>query len=148
MKKFIAMLSSVVLCCSYSPVYVKAAETAEKNLITVENSPELWERFLKYDLCIFDYDFFTDDKKDLCKFIFETELNFDDTIICERVIRILVGYDVGERVTLDAVKQTPHIADKALYCRNGALEVYANSIDGVPDIKHTDYDCYEFEYWA
>ena len=73
MKKFIATLSAVVLCCSYSPVYTNAVEDAYvTDDITVENSPELWERFLKYDLCITDYDSLTDDEKDLCRFILET----------------------------------------------------------------------------
>ena len=80
MKKIITILLVFVLCCSYSPVHVKAVETAENNLITSENSPELWERFLKYDLCILDYNSLADEEKDLCKFIFETELNSEDTI--------------------------------------------------------------------
>lgn len=43
----------------------------------------LWDKFLKYDLCITDYDSLTYEEKDLCKFIFETERSSTDTIRCK-----------------------------------------------------------------
>ncbi|MDE6425175.1 MAG: leucine-rich repeat protein [Ruminococcus sp.] len=148
MKKFIAMLSAFIIYFVSVPIYVNAVEETDMTSnITVENNLELWERFLKYDLCILDYDALTGDKKDICRFIFETELNSPDTIVCERARRILAGYDVGERVTLGAVKKTPCIVDKILYCYNGVWGDTYDYIDCVPDIMHIDYDCGEIEYW-
>ncbi len=149
MKKFVALILSCVLCCTYSPVCVNAVEMIEDTQVTVENSPELWERFLKYDLCILDYDSLTGEEKDLCKFIFETELNSEDTIICERARRILGGYDVGRRATLEDTEKYYDFADfnhMYAYCYNKQdyMKVY---LDIVPDIKHLDwYNCYN-EYW-
>ncbi|MCM1508004.1 MAG: leucine-rich repeat protein [Ruminococcus flavefaciens] len=89
MKKFIAFM----LALSAMPFSVLT--------VHAENIPDysLWDRFIKYDLRITDYDALSDEEKDLCKFIFETERSADDTIICERARRILAGYDVGERIT-------------------------------------------------
>lgn len=149
MKKIITILLVFVLCCSYSPVHVKAVETAENNLITSENSPELWERFLKYDLCILDYNSLNDEEKDLCKFIFETELNSEDTIICERARRILAGYDVGRRVTIEDTENYYDFADFD-YLYNYITDAYCYErpyLYSVPDIKHIDFDVNYNEYW-
>ena len=153
MKKFIAMLSVVVLCCSYSPVCVNAVEeTSDVGSITVENSPELWERFLKYDLCILDYDSLTDEDKDLCRFIFETELNSKHTIICERARRILDGYDVGRRATLEDTEKYYDFADFG-YTYTYAPVVYDTItyqkyyLDVIPDIRYLDSDIASNEYW-
>lgn len=145
MKKIITILLVFVLCCSYSPVHVKAVENAENILITSENSPELWERFLKYDLCILDYNSLNDEEKDLCKFIFETELNSEDTIICERARRSLNGYDVGRRATLEDIEVYYDFGDPAfLYNHTLPNTPYFYT---VPDIKHIDFDVNYNEYW-
>ena len=106
MKKFISLFLSAVLCCTYSPVCVQAVETVSTATdITIENSPELWKKFLKYDLRITDYESLTDEEKDLCKFIFETEQSTTDTIYCERARRTLLhDENIGERLTLDIIK--------------------------------------------
>ncbi len=145
MKKIIIMLLTVIFGFSFSPVYVKAVTTTTTTLITSENNPELWERFLKYDLCILDYDSLDDEQKDLCKFIFETELNSDDTIICERARRILNGYDVGRRVTLEDTENYYDFGDPAFLYKHVLPDTpyfYA-----VPDIKHIDSDVNYNEYW-
>ena len=149
MKKIIIMLLIVILCCSFSPVYVKAVTNTTTTLITSENNPELWERFLKYDLCIFDYDSLDDEQKDLCKFIFETELNSDDTIICERARRILNGYDVGRRVTLEDTEIYYDFIDFSyLYNYVFNINYYEQPyLYSVPDIKHIDFDMNYNEYW-
>ena len=114
MKKIIAMLLTVILSFSFSPLYVKATET---NSITSENNSKLWERFLKYDLCILDYDSLDDEQKDLCKFIFETELNSDDTIICERARRILNGVK-NTKNTANFKKNIRFFNFLFFYCKN------------------------------
>lgn len=113
-KKLILILSALAVAFSCVNMPVLATDNiAENTKITVSNSPELWERFLKYDLCILDYNSLTDDKKDLCRFIFETELNSPDTIVCERARRILAGYDVGRRVTLEDTENYYDFGDPA-----------------------------------
>lgn len=146
MKRIITIILSSILCCMCIPAYSYAIKIEQ---ITVENSTELWERFLKYDLCVLDYDSLTDEQKELCRFIFETELNSEDTIICERARRTLVGYDVGERVTLEDTENYYDFADYAhMYSEvvnsNAYQYMYLNS---VPDIKHIDYDVNYNEYW-
>ena len=42
-------------------------------------------------MCITDYDSLTDEEKDLCHFIFDTERSADDTIICVRARKQLAG---------------------------------------------------------
>lgn len=146
MKKLVVMFLSFILCCTYAPVYSYAVET---NQITVENNTELWERFLKYDLCVLDYDSLTDEQKELCRFIFETELNSEDTIICERARRILAGYDVGRRVTLEDTENYYDFADFS-YMYNMVANEFAYKrlyLNSVPDIKHIDFDMNYNEYW-
>ena len=148
MKKFIAIISTLIISFASIPTYANAVE--ESNItsvnITVEDNPELWERFLKYDLCILDYDSLTNEQKDLCKFIFETELNSEDTITCRRARRIIAGYDVGERVTLDTVEQNPAILDKTFYCYSNGI-CWSDYVDAVPDIVYLDYNRNDIEYW-
>ena len=165
MKKIIIMLLTVILCCSFSPVYVKAVTTTTTTLITSESNPELWERFLKYDLCILDYDSLDDEEKSLCKFIFETERSSEDTIICERARRILAGYDVGERINPEKIKDYYNIIDRCddywqftsyPNSDDSDIEIFREQyetskkfaiFDTVPDIRHIDdNNCYN-EYW-
>ncbi|MCM1508025.1 MAG: leucine-rich repeat protein [Ruminococcus flavefaciens] len=149
MKKLIIILLTMVMCYGYSPMCVKAYQEPKIATvgITTENSPELWKKFLKYDLCITDYNSLTDDEKELCKFIFETELNSEDTIICERARRILNGYDVGERITLDSFMEISCVQDKIFICYDGINEYY-NSLNVVPDVKHIDDNPKTYyEYW-
>lgn len=125
----------------------------------------LWDRFIKYDLRITDYNSLSKEEKDLCKFIFETERSSEDTIICERARRILSGYDVGERIDPQKIKNYYNIIDRCSdYWQftsypntndNGIKsfrEQYEISkdwatLDAVPDIRHIDENnCYN-EYW-
>ncbi len=149
-KKIITMISAIVMAfsCVNMPVYaVNSTSTETITEITAENSQQLWERFLKYDLCILDYDSLTDEQKELCKFIFETELNSEDTIICERARRTLAGYDVGRRATLEDTENYYDFGDYYdLY-----LSIYSSYdkpyLYCVPDILHIDYNKNYNEYW-
>lgn len=126
----------------------------------------LWDRFIKYDLRITDYDSLSEKEKELCKFIFETERSSEDTIICERARRILNGYDVGERVNPKEISKYYNIIDRCgdyweftPYPNtnesgiNTFLEDYGFSkemavLDAVPDIKHIDDNMFYNEYWV
>lgn len=146
MKKLIAMLSAMVMCCAYSPVCVEAYAVPEitDTDITIENNPELWEKFLKYDLCITDYDSLTDEEKELCRFIFETEQSSTETIRCERARRTLKhDTNIGEKFTLDSFKAFGN------FC--GILDRYSDFyyrpsnqwfLQIVPDIIHLDTPMY------
>ncbi len=145
-KKIITMISAIVMAfsCVNIPVYaVNSTSTETITEITAENSQQLWERFLKYDLCILDYDSLTDEQKELCKFIFETELNSEDTIICERARRIIAGYDVGRRATLEDTENYYDFGDPAFLYQHVLSDTpYFYT---VPDIKHVDLNYNE--YW-
>lgn len=147
-QKIIVSLTSLICAffCILSPFKAKTVAISEDTVITCKNNPELWERFLKYDLCVLDYDSLTDEKKELCKFIFETELNSEETIICERARRILNGYDVGRRVTIEDTENYYDFKELFSFDYNFYKEnIYLYS---VPDIKHLDwYNCYN-EYWV
>ena len=104
----------------------------------------LWDKFIKYDLCITDYDSLTDEEKELCEFIFKTERSANGTIICERARRILAGdNNIGERITLEQLNDCYGIWDNYSPFKYG----YQNYIDCVPDIKCLDkWNDYN-EYW-
>ena len=94
----------------------------------------LWEKFLKYDLCITDYTALTPEQKELCHFIFDTEQNSERTLRCERARRILAGEDVGERLSAEQLADSYGVWDKY------GVSVYGwqNYIYCVPDIVYTD----------
>lgn len=71
----------------------------------VQGSENLWAKFLKYDLCITDYNSLSDEEKELCKFIFDTEQTSGDRVQCERARRILAhDKNIGERITLEQLE--------------------------------------------
>lgn len=146
MNKIIAMIISGILCCSFLSFNVSAIEL---KLDDSEKNSATWDKFLKYDLCITDYDSLTDEQKDLAKFIFETETNSEETIICERARRILDDYDVGRRVTLEDTENYYDFADYAyLYSYLFDNDRYeAPYLCAVPDIKHLNKDEDYNEYW-
>ena len=105
----------------------------------------LYNRFIKYDLCITDYEDLTDEEKELCQFIFEHERSANQTIRCERARRILAGDDVGERLTYDDIQGKGCIVDPDVTTIKG---IYNNYAEGVPDIMHLDsYMMDTNEYW-
>ena len=89
MKKAMSILISGIMSVAAIPF----------TAVNAEDNTELWEDFLKYDLCITDYDSLTEKEQELCHFIFDTETNSEDTVVGERARNILAGYDVGERIT-------------------------------------------------
>ena len=141
MKKrcFIAVLSAVMM------LFTLSAETMAYavNNNTYTDNP-LWDKFIKYDLCITDYDSLTEEEKELCHFIFETEQGTDETIICERARRTLAhDENIGERITLDDLNDCYGIWDRYSFSKMGN----SWNIHCVPDIKHLDgWDDYN-EYW-
>ena len=77
-KKILSLaLCAVMSVCSISASFAVKAESYTEAVYNTDNSNEvdysLWDKFIKYDLCITDYDSLTDKEKELCKFIFETE---------------------------------------------------------------------------
>lgn len=102
MKKIISLLAAVTISIAYFHM---------NNAYSAETSDNLWSEFIKYDLCITDYDSLTDDEKELCQFIFDTEQAANDNIICERARRILAGDDVGERITIEQLDDAYGIWD-------------------------------------
>lgn len=119
---------------SHVPIRSSAAEVDET----------LWEKFLKYDLLITDYDALKAEEQELCRFIFETEQSSDVTIRCERARRTLAGdTKIGDRLTLEQLEDCYGIWDR-----------YGDMKDGkpwylhcVPDIQYLDgWERYN-EYW-
>lgn len=104
----------------------------------------LWYKFIKYDLCITDYDALTDEQKELCRFIFETERSSDEVIVCERARRTLAGDEnLGERITLEQLETAYGIWDNYAARKLGRQSY----IHCVPDIRHLDsWNTYN-EYW-
>ena len=110
----------------------------------------LWEKFLKYDLCITDYTALTPEQKELCHFIFDTEQSTEETIRCERARRILAGdTHIGDRVTLEELQTAEGIWDNYSDDKQG----WQYYIHCVPDIRHLDgdgvspMDTFYDEYW-
>ena len=135
MKKMYTFLVVGILTASSLPINISYA---------VKTSEELWDKFLKYDLCITDYDSLTDEEKELCKFIFETEQGTDETIICERARRTLAhDENIGERITLDDLNDCYGISD---WYTDGYFDDHYY-VHCVPDIRHLDSGNDYNEYW-
>ena len=113
----------------------------------------LWEKFLKYDLCITSYNSLTDKEKELCHFIFDTEQAADDNIVCERARRTLAGDDVGERITVEQLKDAYGVCDYGSFYQT--YYGWHTFIDCVPDVICLNLDSYansyvyynKMEYW-
>lgn len=138
-RRFITGLSAVMMFCSLAGTSAFAA-----NYYDAKPDDSYWDKFIKYDLCITDYDSLTDEEKELCKFIFETEQGTDETIICERARRTLAhDENIGERITIDDLNDCYGIWDRYSYSKmENSWDIHC-----VPDIKHLDgWDDYN-EYW-
>ncbi len=150
-KAILLALTIAVSSIPFSGITTNAVDLSES--YTQEVDWSLWERFLKYDLCITDYDSLTEEQKELCEFIFVTERSANGTVICERARRQLAGYDVGERITLEQVENFYDIQDSKFvdsdypyyyneeYAKNYAI------LRKAPDIRHLDWDVNATEYW-
>lgn len=104
---------------------------------------DIYDDFVKYDLCITDYDQLTEEKKELCKFVFETERSKLPYIRCERARRILDNREVTERITLDDIQDTWRIVDP-----DDLLKSYQISrVFAVPDIIYSSDSMTASEYW-
>ena len=133
-------IKSMLLACTMAVSFLPFSWTSA-NAATPDYS--LWDKFIKYDLCITDYDSLTNEEKDLCHFIFDTEQSSDKPIRCERARRILAGDDVGKRITLEQLDGAYGIWDRFSPDKLG----WHNYIHCIPDIKVlTNYEKYN-EYW-
>ncbi|MCI6888863.1 MAG: dockerin type I repeat-containing protein [Ruminococcus sp.] len=115
-------IKSMLLACTMAVSCLPFSWTSA-NAATPDYS--LWDKFIKYDLCITDYDSLTDTEKDLCHFIFDTEQSSDKPIRCERARRILAhDGNIGERITLEQLDAAYGICDrysgtkKGMYMKN------------------------------
>lgn len=103
----------------------------------------IYDDFVKYDLCITDYNNLTEEKKELCKFVFETERAELPYVRCERARRILDNREVPERLTLDDIKDTGCIV-----APDDLLKSYQiNRVFAVPDIVYSSDYMTASEYW-
>ena len=152
MKRIILVLLALMVsvACLSTTVYADGnyyvdpvPNFTENEETTVENSPELWVKFLKYDLCITDYDSLTDNEKDLCRFIFETEQSSPVTIRCERARRTLTHDNIGERLTVETAMNAYGIWD----CYSPYKVGKSYFTHAVPDIKYLDSVISRNEYW-
>ena len=115
-------IKSIFLACTMTVSCLPFSWTSA-NAATPDYS--LWDKFIKYDLCITDYDSLTNEEKDLCRFIFVTEQSSDKPIRCERARRILAhDGNIGERITLEQLDAAYGICDrysgtkKGMYMKN------------------------------
>ncbi|MBR6984851.1 MAG: leucine-rich repeat protein [Ruminococcus sp.] len=137
MKKRISVLTAFCIQLVFMTLPLPVASAKSLNY-------SLFDKFLKYDLCITDYNALTEEEKDLCHFIFDTEQSAEETVICERARRTLAhDPNIGDRLKLEQLEECYGIWDQ-----------YSPSLFGctyymhcVPDIKYL-YDCFDYnEYW-
>ncbi len=164
-------LSSVTVCTSYQEIFAKDYNIVEfvsdnvyfpvdilsTDYYSNEVDYSLWDKFIKYDLCITDYDSLTEKEKELCKFIFETEQSAQGVVRCERARRILAGEDVGERVTLSEIHNGINVENvhgskiignySYRYSHYGDTTSLYCYRECAPDIIHIDSDINVSEYW-
>ena len=136
MKKSLSIFLSGILTLAAIPLAGASA---------ADQTNEKWDRFIKYDLCIDDYSSLNDNEKALCKFIFDTEQNSPDTVICERARRTLAGdTNLGERISLSDLTECYGIWDVKSEYRSGR-EWFTHC---VPDIIHLDSSNNYNEFWT
>ncbi len=111
-----------------------------------------WERFLKYDLCIEDYDSRPLEERQMIRYAYTTEQAFNDDIVMERSRRIAAGDDVGERITLEQLENAYGIWDS--HSRYNVSSGWHFYIDAVPDVIYLKYEwendyhaTFKQEYW-
>ena len=102
MKKGLAIIISLFVINSICP----------QRVYSIEPDDQLWNKFLKYDLCITDYNALSEEEQELCHFIFDTEQSAKETVICERARRTL-AHDpkIGNRITLEQLEDCYGICD-------------------------------------
>ncbi len=132
-----------ITASAYSDGISTPHDILSDELFCKEVDYSLWDNFIRYDLCITDYDSLTDENKELCKFIFETERSAAYTVRCERARRIVDGEDVGERISLDDIIGAYGIWNKYAARKDGNFKY----IQCVPDIVATDSPNIYNEYW-
>ena len=137
MKKSISILTAFVMQLIFMTLPLPAASAKSADY-------SLFDKFLKYDLCISDYNALTKEEKELCHFIFDTEQSADGTVICERARRTLAhDPNIGDRLKLEQLDDCYGIWDNYSPSKIG----YPYYIHCVPDIKYLDdFDDYN-EYW-
>ncbi|WP_028519030.1 leucine-rich repeat protein [Ruminococcus flavefaciens] len=134
MKKILALTISTLIINSICP----------QRAYSIEPDYQLWNKFLKYDLCITDYNALTEEEQELCHFIFDTEQSAKGTVICERARRTL-AHDplIGERLKLEDLVDSYGVWDQY----SDTIFSYPDYTHCVPDIKFLDdWDDYN-EYW-
>ncbi len=134
MKKILALTISTLIINSICP----------QRAYSIEPDYQLWNKFLKYDLCITDYNALTEEEQELCHFIFDTEQSAKGTVICERARRTL-AHDplIGERLKLEDLVDCYGVWDQY----SDTIFSYPDYTHCVPDIKFLDdWDDYN-EYW-
>ena len=138
MKKLLSTFISGVMAVSSVSVLAGSAKEPDNSL---------WNKFLKYDLCITDYSSLSAEDKALCHFIFDTEQSSDQLIYCARARKELAHDQyIGDRLTLDELEGAYGIFDRY----NQPTYCWQNYIHCVPDIVYLDankYNEFPMEYW-
>ena len=146
MKKLLSTFISGVMAVSSVSVLAGSAKEPDNSL---------WNKFLKYDLCITDYSSLDDTEKELAHFIFDTEQSSDDAIWCQRARLYLryclngyITYLNSERITIDQLLDARGIEPDCFH--SDALTT--GFISCTPDIIHLDEwvgrdPLLQYEYW-
>ena len=154
-KNVLALLSAAILTLQAASLPASAfygnslAELVQPSNYDQPVDTDLWEKFLKYDLCITDYAALSESQQALCRFIFETERSAKDTILCARARAILMGCSPVERFSADDI-DAALTGISSLYDLNGRIYslIYPNSRNRLfADVQHIDGDMCVDEYW-
>lgn len=102
----------------------------------------LFDDYLKYSLDIDDYDSLTDEKKELCQFIFETERSRMPYVYCLNARNSLLKDESPKRVSFDDPQTIASVVDPA----PSYYTFFSEKDMIVPDIVYNYYYSYA-EYW-
>jgi len=132
MKKLLSAFVSGVMAVSSVSVLAGSAK---------EPDYSLWEKFLKYDLCITDFNALNTEEKDLARMIFETEQSADDTVWCQRARNLMrfylnnrITYLNTERVTIEQLQNASGIRPYG----SPIIDFEEGFIPCTPDVIHLD----------
>ncbi len=106
--------------------YVEPTEETEIDM-------SLFDDFVRYSLEITDYDSLSDEKKELCNFVYKTERSSNASTMCQRARFELLGDSVG-RASLDDPDPSLNATEPVPIFYNARTDLpYI-----VPDIRYTD----------
>ena len=153
MKKFIKIFTVAIMTTipfmsnltvsAYEGTYNYVKEQYLETNAKIDVDWDLFDKYITYSLGIDDYSSLTDEKKELCKFVFDTERSKMPYVYCQNARNTILEDKPSRRVSFDDYQTIASVVDPA-----PSYYTYFSKKDRIiPDIVYLNlYDVYS-EYW-